>query len=42
LSFLIQQQYLARWDGRLLQYSLGGNVVPLLSLPGTPGEGPRR
>src|SRR5262245_1043725 len=31
---LIQQQYLARWDGRLPQYSLGGGVVPFLSLPG--------
>jgi prohibitin 2 len=39
---LIQQQYLARWDGRLPQYSLGGNVVPLLSLPGAPGDAPRR
>jgi regulator of protease activity HflC (stomatin/prohibitin superfamily) len=38
---LIQQQYLARWDGRLPQYSLGGNVVPFLSIPGGPGE-PRR
>src|SRR5262247_509645 len=38
---LIQQQYLARWDGRLPQYSLGGGVVPFLSLPGGPGE-PRR
>ena len=39
---LIQQQYLARWDGRLPQYSLGGNVVPLLSLPGMPGDAQRR
>jgi len=38
---LIQQQYLARWDGRLPQYSLGGNAVPFLSIPGGPGE-PRR
>ena len=41
-AFLIQQQYLARWDGRLPQYSLGGNVVPLLSLPGMPGDAQRR
>jgi regulator of protease activity HflC (stomatin/prohibitin superfamily) len=42
---LIQQQYLARWDGRLPQYSLGGNVVPFLQLPGGTGpggDGPRR
>jgi prohibitin 2 len=39
---LIQQQYLARWDGRLPQYSLGGNVVPFLQLPGAGGDGPRR
>jgi regulator of protease activity HflC (stomatin/prohibitin superfamily) len=40
---LIQQQYLARWDGRLPQYSLGGaNVVPLLQLPGSAGDGGRR
>jgi len=41
---LIQQQYLARWDGRLPQYSLGG-AVPLLQIPGAPappGEGGRR
>jgi regulator of protease activity HflC (stomatin/prohibitin superfamily) len=40
---LIQQQYLARWDGRLPQYSLGGGAVPLLSIPGAPQpELPRR
>src|SRR5262249_60823992 len=39
---LIQQQYLARWDGRLPQYSLGGSTVPFLSIPGGPGEGQRR
>jgi regulator of protease activity HflC (stomatin/prohibitin superfamily) len=39
---LIQQQYLARWDGRLPQYSLGGNVVPFVQLPGTTGDGGRR
>jgi hypothetical protein len=40
---LIQQQYLARWDGRLPQYSLGGGAVPLLSIPGAPQpESPRR
>ena len=41
-SMLIQQQYLARWDGRLPRYSLGrGDVVPFRSLPGGAGE-PRR
>ena len=39
-GILIQQQYLARWDGKLPQYSLGGNVVPFVQLPG--GEGARR
>jgi regulator of protease activity HflC (stomatin/prohibitin superfamily) len=40
---LIQQQYLARWDGRLPQYTLGGNVVPFIQIPGgAAGEGPRR
>jgi regulator of protease activity HflC (stomatin/prohibitin superfamily) len=39
---LIQQQYLARWDGRLPQYSLGGNAVPFLSVPGGPADGQRR
>jgi regulator of protease activity HflC (stomatin/prohibitin superfamily) len=40
---LIQQQYLARWDGRLPQYSLGGGAIPLLQIPGGPqGESPRR
>jgi regulator of protease activity HflC (stomatin/prohibitin superfamily) len=39
---LIQQQYLARWDGRLPQYMLGGGMTPLLQLPGPPAEGPRR
>jgi regulator of protease activity HflC (stomatin/prohibitin superfamily) len=40
---LIQQQYLARWDGRLPQYNLGGGAVPLLQIPGAPpGEGGRR
>jgi regulator of protease activity HflC (stomatin/prohibitin superfamily) len=33
---LIQQQYLARWDGRLPQYSFGGNAVPFVQVPGTP------
>ena len=36
---LIQQQYLARWDGRLPQYTLGG-TVPFLQIP-TPSEGRR-
>ena len=35
---LIQQQYLARWDGRLPQYSLGGSAVPLLQLPAPPAQ----
>ncbi|MBI4638014.1 MAG: prohibitin family protein [Candidatus Rokubacteria bacterium] len=39
---LIQQQYLARWDGRLPQYTLGGNAVPFIQLPAAPGEGARR
>ncbi|HET9314427.1 MAG TPA: prohibitin family protein [Vicinamibacteria bacterium] len=37
---LIQQQYLARWDGRLPQYTLGGGVTPLIQLP-APGATPR-
>jgi len=41
-SVLIQQQYLAKWDGRLPQYTLGGNVVPFLNIPGAPADGPRR
>jgi regulator of protease activity HflC (stomatin/prohibitin superfamily) len=40
-GILIQQQYLARWDGKLPQYSLGGNVVPFVQLPGA-GDGARR
>jgi prohibitin 2 len=40
---LIQQQYLARWDGRLPQYSFGGgSAVPLLSLPAPGGDAGRR
>ena len=40
---LIQQQYLARWDGRLPQYNLGGGgAVPLLQMPGPPSDAPRR
>ena len=35
-SVLIQQQYLARWDGRLPQYSFGGNAVPFVQVPGAP------
>ena len=31
---LIQQQYLARWDGKLPQYAFGGNAVPFVQLPG--------
>ena len=30
---LIQQQYLARWDGRLPQYTLGGGAVPFVQIP---------
>src|SRR2546422_6808539 len=33
---LIQQQYLAKWDGRLPQYSFGGNAVPFVQVPGAP------
>jgi len=32
---LIQQQYLARWDGKLPQYAFGGNAVPFVQIPGT-------
>lgn len=39
---LIQQQYLARWDGRLPQYSLGGNVVPFLQVPPGGADAGRR
>jgi len=35
---LIQQQYLARWDGKLPQYTFGGNAVPFVQLPGTGGR----
>ncbi len=39
---LIQQQYLGRWDGRLPQYSLGGNAVPFIQVPGMGGDPARR
>jgi prohibitin 2 len=40
-SVLIQQQYLAKWDGRLPQYSFGGGgVTPLMQIPG--GDPARR
>jgi regulator of protease activity HflC (stomatin/prohibitin superfamily) len=42
---LIQQQYLARWDGRLPQYSFGGgggSAVPLIQLPAPPADAGRR
>ena len=39
---LIQQQYLARWNGQLPQYSLGGNVVPFIQIPGSAGDSGRR
>jgi regulator of protease activity HflC (stomatin/prohibitin superfamily) len=35
---LIQQQYLSKWDGRLPQFTMGANAVPLVQLPG-PGSG---
>jgi regulator of protease activity HflC (stomatin/prohibitin superfamily) len=36
---LIQQQYLARWDGRLPQYSLGaGGAVPFVQIPAPDGR----
>ena len=35
---LIQQQYLARWDGKLPQYTFGGNAVPFVQLPSTGGR----
>src|SRR5262244_3251306 len=38
---LIQQQYLTKWDGRLPQFTFGGNAVPLVQLP-TGGDGARR
>jgi len=39
---LIQQQYLARWDGRLPQYTFGGNAVPMIQMPGGAGDPARR
>jgi regulator of protease activity HflC (stomatin/prohibitin superfamily) len=36
---LIQQQYLLKWDGRLPQYTFGGNALPLVQLPGGGGGG---
>jgi regulator of protease activity HflC (stomatin/prohibitin superfamily) len=39
---LIQQQYLAKWDGRLPQFSMGGGVTPLIQLPAPGAEPPRR
>ena len=38
---LIQQQYLARWDGKLPQFTMGGNISPLIQLP-MPGQEGRR
>ena len=35
---LIQQQYLARWDGKLPQYTFGGNAAPFVQLPGASGR----
>ena len=37
-SVLIQQQYLARWDGRLPQYSFGSGAVPFVQIPGSGGR----
>jgi regulator of protease activity HflC (stomatin/prohibitin superfamily) len=37
---LIQQQYLSRWDGKLPQYTMGGNAVPFVQLP-APADGRR-
>jgi len=34
---LIQQQYLSKWDGRLPQYTFGGNAVPFVQLPASAG-----
>ena len=39
---LIQQQYLARWDGRLPQYTFGGNAVPMIQMPGGAADPARR
>ncbi len=39
---LIQQQYLSRWDGRLPQYTFGGNAVPFVQIPGATGDASRR
>ena len=36
---LIQQQYLAKWDGRLPQYTFGGNATPLVQVPGLAAGG---
>ena len=38
----VSQQYLARWDGRLPQYSFGGNAVPFVQVAGAPAGGARR
>jgi len=39
----LPQQHLARRDGRLPQYRLGGGAVPLLQHPGAPpGDSGRR
>ena len=42
---LIQQQHLSKWDGRLPHLTFGGNAVPLVRLPVSPGvsgDGARR
>lgn len=36
---LIQQLYLSKWDGHRPQFTFGGNAVPLVQLPVSPGGG---
>ena len=38
---LIQQQYLARWDGKLPQFMMGAGAPPLIQIPLPPSEGRR-
>jgi len=38
---LIQQQYLARWDGKLPQFMMGAGATPLIQIPLPPSEGRR-
>lgn len=39
---LIQQQYLARWNGQLPQYMLGGGSGVLLQIPAAPSGGDKK